>query len=154
MQSVKAFVEADATTTIACPACNRSKKVSVAGYKHKKHNLQIRCACHTLFFAHLEFRRHKRRAANLKGNYTTYHQYIHREGKMLISNISRGGLLCQLTNYRGLTAGNILTLEYVLNDIGQRKISKRAIIRHTQGRAVGCEFLELRQPETRGFLSD
>lgn len=62
---------------------------------------------------------------------------------MLISDISKGGLMCQVVDYKGLEEGCILSLDYSLNDIGQRKINKRAIIRHTHGMTVGCEFIEL-----------
>ncbi len=62
---------------------------------------------------------------------------------MLISDISRGGLMCQVSDNKVLEVGHILSLNYILNDIGQRKINKRAIIRHTHGMKVGCEFIEL-----------
>ncbi len=62
---------------------------------------------------------------------------------MLISDISRGGLRCQVSNHKGLEEGNILSLDYSLNDIGQKKINRRAVIRHTNGMTVGCEFVEL-----------
>lgn len=62
---------------------------------------------------------------------------------MLISDISQGGLRCQVSDYKGLEEGNILSLEYTLHDIGQKKINKRAIIRHTNGSTVGCEFVEI-----------
>ncbi|MGA7278177.1 MAG: hypothetical protein WBW79_09590 [Desulfocapsaceae bacterium] len=62
---------------------------------------------------------------------------------MLISDLSEGGLMCQVTDYKGLEEGHILTLDYILNDIAQKKIKKQAVIRHRNGMSIGCEFIEL-----------
>jgi len=143
MESVKTHVQKDLTATIVCPACKTSKRLSVAVYKNQNHIVRVRCICSTIFLALLEFRKHRRRRVNLKGTYRTYYQYIHREGKMLISDISEGGLMCQVTDYKGLEEGHILVLDYILNDIAQKKINKQAVIRHTHGMSIGCEFIEL-----------
>lgn len=143
MESVKTFVQEDLTATVACPVCRKAKTVSVAAYKDRNHIIRVRCTCQTIFLALLEFRRDKRRRVNLKGTYRTYRQYVDREGKMLISDISRGGLLCQVSDSKGLEEGQILILDYRLDDIGKRKINKRAVIRHKHGMSVGCEFMQL-----------
>ena len=143
MESVKVFVHSDLTATIVCPDCSTSKRLSVADYKNKKHTVRVRCICNTKFIALLEFRNDRRRRVNLKGTFKTYRQIIHREGKMLVSNISGGGLMCQVSDHEGLEEGNILSLEYNLDDLGLRKINKLAIIRHTHGITLGCEFVRL-----------
>lgn len=142
MESVKTFVQEDLTAAIACPVCKKAKTVSVAQYKDRNHIIRVRCLCRTIFLALLEFRKDRRRHVNLKGTYRTYRQYVDREGKMLISNISRGGLLCQVSDIRGLEEGQILSLDYQLDNLAQRKIHKRAVIRHTHGLSVGCEFMQ------------
>ena len=143
MESIKTIVQEDLTATIVCPVCKKSKRLLLADYKYKKHTVRIRCICSKIFLALLEFRRHRRKRVNLKGTYRTFHQDIHREGNMLISNISKGGLMCQVSNYKGLKEGFILSLDYILNDnIGQRTINKRAVICHTHGMTVGCEFMD------------
>jgi hypothetical protein len=142
MESVKTFVQEDLTATIDCPVCKTSKRLSVAAFKNKKRTIRVRCICGTTFFALLEFRKERRKRVNLKGTYRTFRQYIHCEGKMLISDISRGGLMCQVTDYRGLEEGQLLKLDYILDDIGQRKINKLGLIRHKHGMKVGCEFIE------------
>lgn len=141
MKSVEIFVQDDLTATIECPSCKTSKRLSVAVYKNKKRTVKVRCLCRTIFLALLEFRRERRRRVNLKGTYKTYRQYTHCEGKMLISDISKGGLMCQVSDYKGLEEGQILSLDYVLDDIGQRKINQLGIIRHTHGMKLGCEFI-------------
>ena len=146
MESVKTYVQEDLTATIDCPVCKKSKRLSVAAFKNKKRTLRVRCICGTTFFTLLDFRKERRKRVNLKGTYRTYRQDIHCEGKMLISDISRGGLMCKVTDYRGLVEGQILKLDYILDDIRQRKINKMGIIRHTQGMNVGCEFMELKYP--------
>lgn len=62
---------------------------------------------------------------------------------MLISNISSGGLMCQVSDHEGLEEGSILRLDYNLDDLGLRKVNKLAIIRHAHGITLGCEFVRL-----------
>ncbi|MBT8353553.1 MAG: PilZ domain-containing protein [Desulfofustis sp.] len=143
MESVKVFVQKDLTATVFCPNCRKSKRFSAADFKNKKHTVRVRCICNTKFLALLEFRNDRRRRVNLKGTFRTYRQDIHREGKMLISNISGGGLMCQVSDHAELEEGHILSLDYNLDNLGQRKISKLAIIRHRHGITVGCEFVKL-----------
>lgn len=146
MDSVKTFVQEDLTATIDCPVCRTSKSLSVAAFKNRKHTVKVRCICETTFFALLEFRKERRKRVNLKGTYSTYRQYVDCEGKMLISDISRGGLRCKVTDHKGLEEGQILRLDYTLDDIRQRKINKFGVIRHKHGMNVGCEFMELKYP--------
>ena len=142
MESVKTFVQEDLKAIIDCPVCKTSKRLSVAAFKNKKRTIKVRCFCGATFSALLEFRKERRKRVNLKGTYRTFRQYIPCEGKMLISDISRGGLMCQVTDYRGLEKGQILRLDYILDDIEQRKINKLGLIRHKHGMKVGCEFIE------------
>ena len=143
MESVKVFVQNDLTTAVVCPNCTKSKRLSVSDYKNKKHTLRVRCICSTKFLVLLEFRNDRRRRVNLKGKFKTYRQIIHREGKLLVSNISGGGLMCQVNDHEGLEEGQILSLQYNLDDLGLRKINKLAIIRHMHGITLGCEFVRL-----------
>lgn len=142
MKAVTIRVQNDSTATVACPVCETSKTLSVALYQNIKHTVRVHCACGTIFLALLEFRRHYRRRINLKGTYRTVHQHHHCSGKMLISDISQGGLKCLVSNYSGLQEGYVLNLDYRLSDIQQSKISRQAVIRHVHGMTVGCEFME------------
>ena len=143
--TVKSNVRDDLSTTIACPICKRSNKFSAAAFKNKKHIVRVRCSCGIIFFAQLEFRKQRRKRVNLKGTYRTHQQYIHCEGKMSVSNLSGGGLKCHVDDYKGLEIGNILKLNYIVNDIGQRQVNKLAIIRNIHGFSIGCEFVEVRE---------
>lgn len=143
MQNTIAYVHSDSKANISCPSCNKARTLLVSPYKGKKHTVRIRCDCKEVFLALLEFRRHKRRRVTLKGTFSTVHQHLHREGKMIISDISKGGLRCQVSNSAGLEEGYVLNLDYILCDIGKSKINIKAVIRHIQGVTIGCEFLIL-----------
>jgi hypothetical protein len=143
MKSVKIFIQKDLTAIVVCPDCKKSKRLSVAEFKNKIHTVRVGCNCGAKFLALLEFRNNRRRRVNLKGTFRTYRQDIHREGKMIVSNISGGGLMCQVSDHKGLEQGHILSLNYNLDDLGLRKINKLAIIRHTHGITIGCEFVTL-----------
>lgn len=143
MQNTIAFVKSDSMANITCPSCNSSRILLVTPYKDKKHTLRIRCGCKEVFLALLEFRRHKRRRVTLKGTFSTAHQHLQREGQMVISDISKGGIRCQVSNSAGLEEGYVLSLDYKLCDIGNSEINIKAVIRHIQGMTIGCEFLIL-----------
>ena len=143
MEFLKTFVQDDLTATIACPSCRLSKKLAVARFKETKHTVRVRCGCGVRFLVLLEFRKHRRRPVNLKGTYRTLYMRNRCEGKMLITNLSEGGLMCQVSNYRELHEGCIVNFEYFHDGGIRRKNSRRAVIRHKNGMTMGCEFLEL-----------
>ena len=51
--------------------------------------------------------------------------------------------MCQVSDFKGLEEGCILDFKYLKTDVGQRKLEKRAVVRHVHGFNVGCEFVDL-----------
>lgn len=143
MESVKILVQDGYMASVTCPACKKSIRISVAPYKEKNHIIKLRCTCGGIFLGLLEFRKQRRRLVNLKGTYRTIYQQIVKEGNMLVSDISDGGLKCMVSDEKGLQEGHLLGMEYRLNDIKRSTIKKKGVIRHKSGLSVGCEFIEV-----------
>jgi uncharacterized C2H2 Zn-finger protein len=142
MQTVKTHVHPDGTTTITCPVCSRLKRVSVAGRRHEKHVLRVRCRCETVFRVLLNYRRHHRKTVSLSGTYKTLYQYDQCKGVMQITNLSAGGLQYQVIGLNRLGPGSILDLDFQLDDRRRSQIQKHALVRYVHKNVVGCEFVD------------
>ena len=142
MQTVKTYVHSDGTATITCPVCSNLKRTSVTALKYEKHVLKVRCSCNTVFRVLLDYRSHYRKPVNLSGTYTTRHQYKQCKGLTQITNISTGGLQYRVVGLNRLHPGNILDLDFQLDDKQCSPIKKQALVRYTHKNVVGCEFID------------
>ena len=90
---------------------------------------------------YLEFRRHYRKETKLTGDYFG----ISREGtrgKLLILNISQGGIGAQVMGMNSNQVGDELRVRFTLDDQQHSLIEKRVAVRLVKKNYIGCEFLD------------
>jgi len=141
MSDLKSFVRPDNTATIICPACNVAKQVSVEAYRHKNHSLNIRCKCNTKFTVYLDFRKHYRKQTDLPGTYRVIDPPGEGSGDINICNISQGGIGFTVSGLHEIKKGQIVQLEFHLDDKNKTKLVKQARICSIENNRIGCKFI-------------
>ena len=142
MQVVKSQVRKDGTTIIICPVCNRAKKITVFLKKFKKNALKARCSCTAVFKVQLNYRSHYRKLVSLSGTYETRNQYDSCKGPITITNLSQGGLQYSFAGVNRLQPGNVVILNFQLDNKQHTPIKKHAMVRSIHDNVIGCEFFE------------
>ena len=139
----KSFVRPDETAVLTCPHCNQQKVILANSYIGYKRKLKVKCYCKESFVALLEFRKHVRKMALLKGTYSNHH-HEYSSGNILIKDISLGGLAFTSLDIENFKVGDMFSANFTLNDEHLTEITKDVIIRNIRQRTAGCEF---EQPE-------
>lgn len=140
METVKAFVREDNTTTIVCPVCKIPKNISVASFKNKIPELKVRCTCNNVFKVYLDFRRFYRKATDLPGRYKTLNPLNHGSGTVHIVNISQGGLGFIVSGINTIETGHRLLLSFELDDKKKTRLEKEVVVQSVSDDFIGCRF--------------
>lgn len=126
-----------------CPKCHKSKTVDADRFKAPTRTVRVKvnCPCGHQYVAILEKRRGYRKEVSLPGSYV---QYVDgREayrGAMTVCDISIGGMKMRISNTNKFTIGDVLQLEFRLDDVHRSLLRKKVIVRNIEEKYVGAEF--------------
>jgi hypothetical protein len=139
----KVFITSNNTATFVCPQCGNVTTANVAKYASidKKVTVKCACSCGHRFSVSLEKRRQYRKAADLPGMY--YYRMPNGDedkGIMRVVDISSTGIKLKLNVERDFTIGELLRVEFHLDDKRRTYIEKRVIIRNVYKNLVGTSF--------------
>lgn len=137
----KVYVSRAGVAVLKCPSCEKVKQSRVDKFKGARHVLKVRCTCGELFLVNLEFRTTYRKEISLTGKYTLLPEEIH-QGRIIVVNISKGGVGLQIPGVHRLQQGEKLLVNFVLDDVHSSEIEKKVVVRLVEGNYVGCEFVE------------
>lgn len=135
----KAYVRANNTATIVCPACGATKNINTQQLKGNRHSVKVRCRCNTVFDVQLDFRRSYRKSISLPGTYTIL-QDEQGGGVIHIRNISTGGIGFTVSGVHRLKKGQLIGVEFQLNDKSQTTLRKKAVVVSVNKNQIGCQF--------------
>jgi c-di-GMP-binding flagellar brake protein YcgR len=141
METEKVFVKDDNMAVIHCTSCSQVKRINVEKFRDKQHNVRIKCPCGHTFAIMLDFRQQYRKTIGLKGRYMVLTYANSGWQKFTALNLSKGGIGMQV-RLASLREGELLQLEFTLDDAKQALIKKKVIIRHICGNTLGCQFTE------------
>ena len=142
METVKAFVRPDNSTTITCPVCNMPKNASVGSFKDKNHNIKVKCNCGAVFMVHLDFRQHYRKETELAGTYKCIKPSGMGGGSIVIRDISLGGIGFTVTGRHVIYKGQVLALNFTLDDKKKTSLNKEVIVQSVNNDFIGCRFTD------------
>lgn len=156
-QEDKLFANHDGKASFTCPQCGRSKIFDVSEYikAGKAVRFKCRCACGYNTPLLLERRKYYRKNTRLPGVY--FLNKKERENsdlssidfsycktgtgkKMEVVNLSRTGLQFRTNGIPEFDIGDVITVEFVLDDKNRSLISKKVKIIRINGTEVGTEF--------------
>jgi len=139
----KVYVTSKQMATFICPKCQKSKTVNVSQYAtlDKMVNVQVTCPCGYGYTSILEKRKKYRKATNLPG------AFIHLidglqvgSGLMKVRDLSTFGLKIHINTQHHCTVGDVIQVEFSLDDSHRTLIKKKVIIRNIVGQNIGTEF--------------
>ena len=138
--TVKTFyVDKDGMVTFICPKCNESRRESAAQYMNQTETIRVECKCSNIYEVRLEFRKAYRKETSLDGLYFRTNE-SGEWGKMIVKDLSLGGCRFETVKTHLLEKGEVIRIEFVLDDARGATIKKNAVVFDVEGRSVGCKF--------------
>jgi hypothetical protein len=141
MEVVKAYVNERDEATIRCSACGRKKTANVRQYRDMGKKLKVTCPCEATFLVSFEMRQYYRKPLILSGEYSKDGTDKHARS-MLVVDVSLGGVGIRTLHDHDLKVDDIIRVTFELDDGQQSPISRNAIVRKINGRAIGAEFCD------------
>ncbi len=148
--SKSAYIVKDNTVVIRCDRCQRTKVLDLTPYADIRQPLQIKikCACGHVFSSLIEKRRVYRKAVSLKGSFVHYvNGQPKGKGTMTVVDLSNNGLKLMLPAGETMSVGDMLKVEFHLDDPRRSLITKKLIVRNVQAQMVGTEFFPTESPD-------
>ncbi len=139
----RVFIARDDTATFICPKCGNTTTANVSKYAYldKRVRVNCRCSCGHRFTSILEKRKQYRKKTNLPGSFVYHGQQGEMDkGLMTVLDISSNGLKIKLNAPRDFRVGDMLDVEFNLDDKRRTLIRKKVIIRNINQKMVGTAF--------------
>lgn len=139
----KAFITRDNKVTFSCPQCKGIRTVDVTKYKalEKAVKIKVHCPCGQDYPVMLERRKQFRKAVSLPGTFTRiFNDRRAGSGTMVVKDVSRNGLQIRVNDSSYMNVGDILEVEFKLDDNKRSPIRKEVVIRKVVGYDLGTEF--------------
>ncbi len=127
-------------TTIVCPSCDFKKKIDATPYKTVNRALEVKCICGEAFKCVIEFRKCYRKKVNLSGEH--FSEKTRKRGILRVEEISMGGLRFSSLDPHNLGKGDILEVNFQLDDPNKTEIIKRAVVLRVKDLMVAIKFTD------------
>jgi hypothetical protein len=135
----KIFLTKSGKAGISCPECGKTKLMDIERFSHrdKEIRLKITCKCNHIFSVFLERRKYVRRGVNLPGVLIA----SKKKYSIFIIEVSRLGLKIRTEKVLDLNPDDKVVIEFILDDAGRSRISKKVVIRKIDQQYINVEFL-------------
>lgn len=147
----KVFITPNQTATFTCPMCQKSKVSDVSKFVklEKKLLIKAKCKCGHSFSSLLERRKHYRKEIDLMGTFVRYAASKPAgRGNMVVKDLSLTGLKFEVFGNQNLSVGDMLEVEFRLDDVKKTPIKKKVVIRTVKNACIGTAFLENKVEDT------
>lgn len=139
----KVYITSKQMATFICPLCQKSKTVDVSKYAKldKIVKVKVTCPCGYGYTSILEKRKKYRKETNLPGSFV--HLVDGRRvggGLMIVKDLSTSGLKIHTNSQHNCAVGDVVLVEFSLDDSHRTLIKKKVIVRNVVGLNIGTEF--------------
>ena len=142
----KTYITRKKTATLICPKCQRSKTVDVSQFvitSNKNIKINVKCPCGHAFTSFLERRKRYRKETKLPGSFARFvADKPAGRGYLLIRDLSSTGMKIEVYENFKFSEGDILKIEFQLDDSKKTLITKKVVIRSIKNSFIGTEFLQ------------
>lgn len=137
----KVHISSSNTATFVCPNCENTSTVDVSKYVKvdKRVLVKVKCRCGHQFTVALEKRKKYRKNTNLPGTYVSLTSDSDK-GVMTVMDISTTGLKLKLNVERDFKIGDVLKVEFNLDDKRRTHIEKKVVVQNISDHFVGVAF--------------
>jgi hypothetical protein len=136
----KVYITSKQMATFVCPNCEKSKTVNVSQYADldKIVKVNVKCPCGHMYTTILEKRKKYRKETKLHGSYTRIVDGKEVEsGLMMVRDLSTTGMKLKINGHHGCAVGDVIQVEFHLDDNQRSLIKKKVIIRNINGTEIG-----------------
>ena len=139
----KAYVDDKGFVLLVCSNCNTIQQQEAKSYGGAKGPISITCGnCGYVYDVEIEFRKFYRKGIRVDGLYFgVSNPKIW--GKMVLKNVSMQGCGFETMGANPFQPGDLIKIEFQLNDAKRSVIKKQAAVRSTFKKYVGCQFQDL-----------
>ncbi len=139
----KVYITSKEMATFLCPQCQKSKTVNVSQYANldKIVRVKVTCPCGHAYTSILEKRKKYRKETNLPGSYLRIVDGKKiGNGLMLVRDLSNTGMKLQINGEHDCAVGDVLQVEFRLDDTHRTLVTKKVIIRNISKPYLGTEL--------------
>ena len=140
MEIQKVYVLDNDRAVIVCRNCGAEKTTNAAPFLHKP-QVRVKCRCGFTFTVSFEKRRHYRKTVTIAGTYSR-NEPSRDAGEMVVEDLSFSGLRFRTHFKSKLQAGDIVKVQFTLDDNNKSVITRTVIVRRVLDRVVGAEFCD------------
>lgn len=152
MSVQKVFITGKSEAVIVCGKCGQSKTIEADAAAIRGKTAQIRCkTCGNSFQVVFEARAKYRKDTALEGHYFRKRPEGDEFGQMAVYDLSLGGMRFQPIGKAAFEPGDVLTVDFQLDDAQKSTVRASVIVRSIGERDVGVEFAMLDE-HTRKLL--
>ncbi len=147
----KIFLSGKNTASFICPKCHITKEADVTKYKNiaTSVTLNVKCSCGNEYSVTLERRKHYRRETNIQGKFGFFSLVGEdQRGAMTVVDISKGGLKFKMATHPIFNKGDILEVEFILDNKEKTPIKKQVFVRNVRESFVNVEFCSFNADDT------
>jgi hypothetical protein len=145
MMISKVFVNRENMATFICPKCESPKTKDVTSFigLERQVKVKVKCPCGNSYSVMLERRHHFRKKVELRGIFLIDGE--DREVPMKVTSLSRSGLDFSVIGKPWIKPGDILMVDFALDNKEQSKIRKKVRVKNLnvlreREFSVGAEF--------------
>ncbi len=139
----KIYLSDKDTAQFECPKCHKTKEVNVSKYKKLETSikLNVKCPCGYAYTVSLERRKFFRKETSFPGKFSFCPLAgSDQAGSMTVLDISKGGLRFKMNSTPIFEKGDILEVEFSLDNSSRTPIKKQVFIRNIRNNTVNVEF--------------
>ncbi|MDT8303520.1 MAG: hypothetical protein RQ760_18720 [Sedimentisphaerales bacterium] len=134
-----------------CPQCGAFKKMNTSSSRliNQADGVEIQCdACAHKYKVLINYRKHYRKNASLKGIYTNATDSIDQAfdfdttSAITVGNISRTGIGFRTQDAVNVKADNVLKVRFILDDNKKSLVEKTVIVKRVDKDFIGAEFIK------------
>ncbi len=152
MKRHKIYVTNRSRVSLVCPHCGIYRPVSVTKVRVLGRPVRARCTCGQSFMVEFERRNLHRKAISLPGSFRKPDSRDIGYGDILVEDVSRGGLAFRVVGQDTVEEGELLDIQFQLDDPERTTIRGRVLVRHILNEKVGCQFVSI-DPGSQKALS-
>ena len=139
----KVYITSKQMATFICPQCQKSKTVDVSKYANldKIVKVNVSCPCGYRYTSILEKRKKYRKKTHLPGSFVRLVDGRRVGGGLMnVKDLSTSGLKIHTNARHNCAVGDVILVEFSLDDNHRTLIKKKVIVRNIVGKHIGTEF--------------
>lgn len=131
----------DGHVTLTCPCCKATRIASVEHYHELHIPIGVECICGHTYNIIIDTRQYYRKNLRLPGTYALPNNTLHMH--ITVETLSFSGLRFRAMSSAGLHVGDMLHLNFQLDNEARTDVHKQAVIRWLKNYWVGVKFCDV-----------